>query len=615
MPGCQGVYYVTVCNTGNVPLTYNVQDAVPAGLTVNSISFFATAPVTATATYTSGSFVFASSATGSVNWTVPSGNTLASVSISQTGLPQESCLTIQLFTINSSVAGNTTITNCANLTSSQIPSQQKCVSFVTAIPTPDLCLYKEVCNPQIGYLPGSTVRYRLRIQNIGSLNASGFSITDALNANLIYAGNQIAYSSTSYNPPCGGGSGTTAWAISTPTVASGNVVTWNGLSIAPECQDFYYANCGVYGTQGVTFYFIEFDVTVAPDAASGIVPNTFTAQGGNLPASETSNTVNIVINVTHGTELTKELSLDNTTWTPSATVSPGGSLYYRLNMKNTGTGPIYDVRKVDLLAMNDNTNDWRVMNRSAARGSQFGVSSPMGYNYAFVSTPAGTGTAGTMPGNNLSLLNALGVNIGATADTWPYASSGNNVGIGFGAAYALVSSGIIRSAFKVTVSPSAQANAKVCNDFASGGSGKYIINGNLTYTPLTPAASNVVCATVKQEDCCEQTIIQVQPQKCCFRLIAPCPVKLIQINAIGGTISSASWNCAASLGTYVGLSTASFAPASCTPTMDLCFNASPTNTTGIIFGQSGDYLRQRAGMRKTNQTGKLQTACPQRLLR
>ncbi len=584
MPGCQGVYYVTICNTGNVPLTYNVQDAVPAGLTVNSISFFSTAPVTATATYTSSAtFVFASSATGSVNWTVPGGNTLASVSISQTGLPQGSCLTIQLnFTINSSVAGNTTITNCANLTSTQIPSQQACVSFVTATPAPDLCLYKEVCNPQTGYLPGSTVRYRLRIQNIGSLNASGFSITDALNANLIYAGNQIAYSSASYNPPCGG-SGTTPWAISTPTVASGNVVTWNGLSIAPECQDFYYANCGVYGTQGVTFYFIEFDVTVAPDAASGIVPNTFTAQGGNLPASETSNTVNIVINVTHGTELTKELSLDNTTWMPSATVAAGGLLYYRLNMKNTGTGPIYDVRKVDLLAMNDNTNDWRVMNRSAARGSQFGVSNPMGYTYAFVSTPVGTGTAGTMPGNNLSLLNALGVNIGTTADAWPYASSGNNVGIGFGAPYALISSGIIRSAFKVTVSSGAQANSKVCNDFASGGSGKYIINGNVTFTPLTPAASNVVCATVTQPmNCCETTTIQVHQQKCCFRLITECPVKLIQVFTIGGTISSASWSCPASLGSYVGLSNATFAPASCNPTMDLCFNALPTNTTGSI---------------------------------
>jgi hypothetical protein len=50
MPGCQGVYYITTCNNGNTPLTFSIQDVMPAGITVNAISFSASAPVTASAT-------------------------------------------------------------------------------------------------------------------------------------------------------------------------------------------------------------------------------------------------------------------------------------------------------------------------------------------------------------------------------------------------------------------------------------------------------------------------------------------------------------------------------------------------------------------------------------
>jgi uncharacterized repeat protein (TIGR01451 family) len=582
MPGCQGIYYLTTCNNGNTPLTFSVQDVLPAGVTVNSIQFNASAPVTASATLVNSTVsTIASSATGNINWTAPLSSPVATLNFSQTGLAAAACLQIQIFfTINSTVAPNTTITNCANLTSSQIPNQQSCVSFVTATPAPDLCLYKEICSPQVAYQPGNTFRYRLRVQNIGSQNATNFNLSDVLPAGLTYIGNQTAYSSNNYNPSCGG-VGSTPWAIANPS-QSGNTLTWSNLNIAAECQDFYYANCGAYGTQGVTFYFIEFDVQVAADAPSGIIPNTFTGSGGNLPASELSNVVNTVINVTHGTELTKEISKDNVTWASSTTTSAGGNLWYRLNIKNTGTGALYDVRKVDLLPMNDGSNDWRVMNRALARGAQFGVSSPTGYAYAVVATPPTSGTAGTMAGNNLSILNSMGVSIGSTTDAWPFTGSGNNVGIAYGLAYGLVSGGTLRASFKVTASPNAQTNQQVCNDFVSRGSGKYMINGNLTYTALTPAASNTVCASVVSSGCCEKTTLQAIQGKCCLKLVTPCEVKLIQVTVQGGTISSASWNCSASLGAYLNQSSHNFVPNGCAPTMDMCFDASPNNTTGSI---------------------------------
>lgn len=582
MPGCQGVYYITTCNNGNTPLTFSIQDVMPAGITVNSISFSASAPVTASATLVNSTVsTIASSQTGNINWTAPIISQVASLSFSQTGLAAAACLQIQIaFTINASVLPNTTITNCASLTSSQIPSQQSCASFVTSTPAPDLCLYKDICSPQVAYQPGNVFRYRLRVQNIGSQNASNFNLSDVLDPSLIYVGNQIAYSSLNYNPACGG-VGATPWPIATASV-SGNTLTWSNLNIPSECQNFYYANCGAYGTQGVTFYFIEFDVKVAPDAASGIVPNTFTGNGGNLSAPETANTVNTLINVTHGTELTKEVSKDNATWASSTTTSAGGNLWYRLNIKNTGTGPLYDVRKVDLLPMNDGANDWKVMSRTTPRGAQFGVSNPSGYAYAAVATPSVTGTAGTMAGNNLSILNSLGLSIGTTSDAWPYTGSGNNVGIAYGAAYGLISGGTLRASFKVTASANAQTTQQVCNDFASRGSGKYIINGNLTYTPLTPAASNTVCATVVSSGCCEKTTLKPIDGKCCLRLVTPCDVKQIQVTVQGGTMSSAGWNCAASLGAYQGQSTYNFIPNGCAPTLDICFATSPNNTTGSI---------------------------------
>jgi uncharacterized repeat protein (TIGR01451 family) len=581
MPGCQGIYYLTTCNNGNTPLTFSIQDVLPAGVTVNSVSFSASASVTSSATLVNTTVsTISSSQTGNINWTAPNSSPVASLSFTQTGLAAAACLQIQiLFTINTTVAANTTITNCANLTSTQIPAQQSCVSFVTTAAAPDLCLYKDICSPQIGYQPGNIFRYRLRVQNIGSANANNFNLNDILDPNLIYVGNQIAYSSSNYNPPCGG-TGATVWPIANPTV-SGNNLTWNNLSIPAECQNFYYANCGAYGTQGVTFYFIEFDVQVAPDAASGIVPNTFTGNGGNLTAPETGNTVNTIVNVTHGTDVTKEISKDNVTWGPSTTVTAGGNLWYRLNIKNTGTGALYDVRKVDLLAMDDAPNDWKIFTRTVARGSQFGVNTPSGYAYSVVATPAVTGTAGTMAGNNLSLLNALGVSIGSTADTWPYAGSGNNLGIGFGAAYGLSSLGTLRSSFKVIAAANAAANQQTCNDFAARGAGKYIINSSLVFTPLTPAASNTVCATVVAASCCEKTVVQ-PTGKCCLKLTTECEVKQIQVAVQGGTISTASWNCTASLGAYQGQSTFSFAPNGCVPTLNMCFDALSTNTTGVI---------------------------------
>lgn len=581
MPGCQGIYYITTCNNGNTPLTFSVQDVLPAGVTVNSVSFNASAPVTASANLSIGTSSIASSATGNVNWTAPVGNPVVSLNFTQTGLAAAACLQIQInFTINANVASNTTITNCANLTSSQIPAQQSCATFVTAAPAPDLCLYKEICSPQTSYQPGNTFRYRLRVQNIGSQNATNFNLSDVLPAGLTYVGNQIAYSSNNYNPACGG-VGATPWAVAAPGV-SGQTLTWTNLNIAAECQDFYYANCGVYGTQGVTFHFIEFDVQVSADAPSGIITNTFTGSGGNLPANETSNVVPTVINVTHGTELTKEISKDNVTWGNSTATTAGGNLWYRLNIKNTGTGALYDVRKVDLLPMNDGANDWRVMNRSLTRGSQFGVSNPSNYGYAVLATPIVAGTAGTMAGNNLSILNSMGVNIGSTADAWPFTGSGNNVGIAYGPAYGLISGGTLRASFKVTAAANAQANQQACNDFVSRGSGKYIINGNVTYTPLTPAASNAVCASVVSSACCEKTTLQAIQGKCCLKLVTPCEVKLIQVTVQGGTISSANWNCAASLGAYQGQSNFNFIPNGCAPTMDMCFDASPNNTTGSM---------------------------------
>ena len=122
----------------------------------------------------------------------------------------------------------------------------------------------------------------------------------------------------------------------------------------------------------------------------GVTPNEFEIVGGNLPATVTSNTVDVLVVASFGQEVTKEVSTDGgTTFAASGTVSSGGTARYRLNYKNTSNVPVTSINLVDLLPMDDGADDWLILNRAVSRGSSFGVDYAATHTTALV--PGGAG--------------------------------------------------------------------------------------------------------------------------------------------------------------------------------------------------------------------------------
>ena len=102
--------------------------------------------------------------------------------------------------------------------------------------------------------------------------------------------------------------------------------------IPADCQLFYSAYCGVYGTYGLPYYFIEFDVEVDSFAMPGVTPNYYDISGGNISTPVNSNTVNVLVVASFGQEVEKKVSTDGgSTFASSGMVSPSGTARYQLN--------------------------------------------------------------------------------------------------------------------------------------------------------------------------------------------------------------------------------------------------------------------------------------------
>lgn len=586
VPGCQGFYTIIFCNNGNVPLTaFNINDVIPAGISVEKVQMYGagvTTPVNITAN--SGGNTIVSGLTSSWYDSGTIGYNVSNLQFAMTGsLPVGSCLYMYIyFNINSNPAG-TQITNCAtfNGLANGLTLPQTCTTFTVAAGTPEPCLLKDICSTQTDYEPGDVIRFRLRVQNIGSANITGASIQDILHPNFQYLGNESYYVSSSYSPPCGSGSGipsgTTAWTGVTAS-HSGNNLGWNLPTINADCQAFYVGYCGYYGTYGLPYYFIEFDVAVDGSALPGVTPNNYAISGGNLPGTTTSNTVNVLVVAKFGQETEKEVSTDNgATFASSGTVTPGSTAKFRLKYKNTSNVPVASINLVDLLAKDDGpTNDWLVLNRSASRGSQFDIT--YGANPATSLLPSGSPPAPIINfaiGENICLP-PFGISSGCTTTSWAAAPVTENVRFNFGT-YSLVSGSTLREDFNVNIPLTATVQQTVCNDFAALATANFLLNGNPTAVALTPIAAAPICLTVgSAAPCCDSVMVSQYSSPdapgCCARIESSCEIKSITISLVNATFSSVSWNCGAIPPGYVGQSTYTFAPGNCAPLdMVTCF--------------------------------------------
>ncbi len=585
VPGCTGMYQIIFCNNGNVPLSaFNIDDVVPAGVSVDKINIYnANATTTVDLNINSSSYATGINSTYS---TGTLGTTVNDIQLQMTGsLPVGDCIYMYVyFTVNPNPTG-TVVTNCASFDglANSLSLPDACVSFTVEEGEPRPCIVKDICSPQTDYEPGDIVRFRLRVQNIGSADLMGATIQDILNSNFTYVGNETYYVASAYSPPCssGGGipSGASAWTGVNPT-HSGNNLSWVIPDVPADCQLFYSSYCGTYGTYSLPYYFIEFDVQVDDYALPGITVNNFDISGGNLTSTVSSNDVNVLVVASLGQEVEKEVSTDGgTTFASSGTVSPGGTARYRLNYTNTSNVQVSSVNLVDLLPLDAaSPDDWLILDRNTPRGSTFGVD--YANNHASELVPGGA-FAGPTPtySNDLNVClpmfgySPAGCN-GPTFGSTPE----RNIFIDY-TSLLLAPTVVLQEEFDVTIPLGATPQQTACNDFAAISSTEFLLDGTPQFVTLTPIAAPPVCITIDtaaQSSCCDS--VRIEPvstpatgEDCCVRITAACPVKSVELSVENGTISSATSTCSTLPTGYAGQSNFTFLGNGCEIDMTHCF--------------------------------------------
>jgi uncharacterized repeat protein (TIGR01451 family) len=578
--GCSGYYDVyTVNNGGTVLSSFNVTDNIPTGITVTGVQLIRNTSASAT-TVTLGT-PYITSATGSTAVIPVPSLVSPAITINQTaGLVPGGYVWLRIyFTINGSAPA--TITNCATLTGAATGTA--CASLAIYPPTPKPCLYKELCNKQTSYTQGQIIRYRLRVQNIGSGTMTSTTLTDVLNPNLQYLGGETYYSSNALVPTCNPTSGTTPW-TATPSHA-GNNLQWSIPAIGAQCSSLFYANCGQYGTAGVPFHYIEFNVKIIDTAGIGVVPNLFTLSGGNLSSAVNSNIEYLTINANHSFSATKRVSKDGgATYLPTLNTAAAATVRYRLGITNLGSA-IKNITYIDMLPRDASPNDYLMLSRATSRGSQFDVP----FIGSAASTPLLTAATNFDAGSNICLPEMSYSPGGCTPPTWVGTSPSKNVKAGF--AGWLLTAQTQNYDFNAQVSPTALPGQRACNSFAARGAYNFIFNYVNTVVQTAPIESGTACIgidSVVQQNCCEKVRIAPTDNPCCSRLVSLdtlCRIKSVKVTLIGGTFTSLAWGCAPAPTGFVGLSTYTLnAAGSCTnPNVTACFQATGSGLVTVQY--------------------------------
>ncbi|MBX3043692.1 MAG: T9SS type A sorting domain-containing protein [Candidatus Kapabacteria bacterium] len=539
-PGCAGQYLIYICNTGTTPITVNALDTLPTSLSNYSIS---------------GVWNLTASITGGI------------ATISGTLAPGQCGYVYVAFTIPQTITVGSTVTNCVTVTITGQTPITTCNSFVVDTPAPKPCVWKEVCNKQTDYTPGSIFRYRLRIQNIGGMPITGATLTDVLNPNLEYVGNPSYYISNTWNTPCTSSPATPWTGVNLSYNAGTNTITALLDTIPATCQNIFYAQCGMYGTSGVPFYFIEVDVKVRDTSALGSIPNSFSLSGGSLGSTPTTSNIDyILVTGVVGYNLEKGIKKpSDTNYGTSTTTAAGSTVNYRLKMNSSGTAALRHVTFVDLLPLDNGTADSKILIGCASRGSQFDI--PFSSFTTASPTVASfwNNTAATQANVNLwtptgapgaSFTNSCG-----TAGSWSsgaWAANQKNLGAYFGSN--AIGAGGATIDFDGLISSTAKANETACNSFAVSGWTKHLIQSSIpTFQLAGQLESPLACATidtvVTPEPCIKVDRMKIEcaglnadgNQNYGISLVAnSCTPATLLISSPDGTFSPASFTFASS---------------------------------------------------------------------
>jgi uncharacterized repeat protein (TIGR01451 family)/fimbrial isopeptide formation D2 family protein len=270
-----------------------------------------------------------------------------------------------------------------------VPDNQDAFTLTTQAPS--LTFNKTVQNVTTGQSganakPGDTLQYTLEIQNIGSLEAKNFTLTDdldKLNASAMFAPGTLKLITVP------AGANTTSTSATGGTKGTG-LVSISNLSVAPQGQT---------GDKLV----IQFQVTLAAVINNGsLVMNQAQIGSPLLPTqlsddpslAGTANPTQTLISSAPAFQVLKTVR-DITSGT--ATVTAGDTLSYTITVKNIGTENATGVTLRDLIPANTTyVGNSTTLNGSGVSDPGTGVSALQ--NGILINSPANP-TAGAMPAN------------------------------------------------------------------------------------------------------------------------------------------------------------------------------------------------------------------------
>ncbi|MCZ7554934.1 MAG: hypothetical protein M5R41_00855 [Bacteroidia bacterium] len=435
--------------------------------------------------------------------------------------PSEGYIITVPFMIKIGVSPGTLVENKVTATNGADQSSAY-VKFKVKSDKPILCLKKAVCGEQPEYHPGDVLRFRIGIRNIGSTVLLGASITDVLDQNLEYLGNESFYSTTNWDEACSPTGPVNSWAP--PFSVVGNQLEIGAFDLDASCQDVFLNMCDGYGSDITTVpcHFMEFDAQVKEDAAVGNIPNFFTVNATNLDPDETSNTV--LVNVVGTASFTTETSFN------VQNVLPGSAPIKTLRFeKGAGTKvALRHLTMVDLLPRSSSPDDYFIDAPCTAPGR--GSSTDLSYQSTVQVTQDGqsafpepcyddaaTGVSiiplapnsGSYPNYPSQMFTTDCFSMISPNWTWGNILAGvRNVGWYFPAPL-LPSSTNVQVDFVTGVSPNAMAGDVACNTFIANAAVRRLYNSTTTVDePMCQQESAPACVTVEgppPTNCCDQT--------------------------------------------------------------------------------------------------------------
>lgn len=494
LPGCTGTYTIRVYNYGSSPVNYVLRDTFPVCLGT-SVASAIVPPGGSFVNFTSGP---------------PSVAVMHGVSLAGFGASHAYTFT---FTIGTGCASS--FTNTVRVDSGFAGSSSATVNLLPPGAKP--CIKKTICGNTYLFNVGDTVRFRLRVQNIGGTPITGGIVTDSLDINnLSYIGNEMHYfaNSAAVNYACKPtltpltGPGPYQWGSFTSSYSpASGAITWLIPEVPVQCSNIPNPVCE--SAWNAPAYYIEFDVKIKDTAGIGNVFNKVMIDGGNIVAPATG-FVSIITKGYINYGASKEVSADNVTYGASASAGAGSVVYYKLVATNYGIA-IRNATLVDLLPTDNNlTDNFILWNGNRSPGGSFKIiyNGPVSSSHTTTADNSSTATG-------IKTTTELGVTVNGNAPGWVPSLVPGSANIKTLLTQQIGSTLPLNYKFSAKIAGNAKVNDIVCNSYALRGYAKYLQNAAVNYMLLGALESSSACVTAKEGDpCCKPYGFKIPTDLC-----------------------------------------------------------------------------------------------------